>query len=249
MQQVNESPFWSVLSSAYFVPVCFTFYMSLRLGIIFVVPIDQFSDYLWYYLRGVSLASGQGYSERGMATAYWPPGWPGSLGLLFWLFGPSPLVGQLANLMLAAIIFFLVLSLGSGIFVDYLVGRLAIALLSIYPNQIGYVPILATEIFYTALLLLGVTLAVRAQTLARLFLAGVVFGIVTLTKAQTLFLPAVLCAMWWLFAGSRPNFVSWIGRAAVIYAAMAMVILPWTVRNYLIFGEFVLISTNGGAPS
>src|SRR5206468_12248604 len=109
-----------------------------------------------------------------------------------------------------------------------------------------YVPILATEIFYTALLLLAVPLAVRAQTFARLLLAGVVFGIATLTKAQTLFLPAVLFAGWWLFAGSRPHLGSWIGRAAVIYATMAMVILPWTVRNYLIFGEFVLISTNGG---
>jgi len=58
MRQANESLFRSVLSSDYFVPGCFIFYMLLRLCLIFVVPIDQFSDNLWYYTRGIGLASG-----------------------------------------------------------------------------------------------------------------------------------------------------------------------------------------------
>jgi hypothetical protein len=95
------------------------------------VPIDQFSDNLWYYARGVGLAAGRGYSEREIATAYWPLGWPGCLGLLFWLFGPTPLVGQVANLVLAALIFFLVVGLASAVFDDHLVERLAAARLKL----------------------------------------------------------------------------------------------------------------------
>ena len=128
-----------------------------------------------------------------------------------------------------------------------IVGRLTVAILTIYPNQIGYVPVLATETFYTALLLAALVIVVRGgHSVARLALAGLVFGIATLTKAQTLF-SRLFCLR---HGGSPPPAdcacSRAIAKAAVVYAAMALVIVPWTVRNYLVFGEFVLISTNGG---
>jgi hypothetical protein len=246
MRPANQTVLWSVLLDPYFVPVCFTLYISLRAALMFVLPIDQYSDSLWYYARGLTIASGKGYSEGGIATAYWPPGWPGFLGLVFWLFGPSAVVGKMANLALAAMIFPIALGLGSAIFADRLVGRLTVLMLTIYPNQIGYVPVLATEVFYTALLLLAIFLLVRSHSLLSLVLSGIVFGIATLTKAQTLFIPAMLFAVWWVIAGNRLHLFPWIVRAAILYTAMIVVIAPWTVRNYMIFGEFVLISTNGG---
>jgi 4-amino-4-deoxy-L-arabinose transferase-like glycosyltransferase len=246
MRQANESTLLSALSSPYFVPVCFVFYLTLRLTIIVFVPIDQQSDQLWYYNRAVEIASGRGYSERGILTAYWPVGWPGFMGLLFQLLPLSPFTAQIANLVLAAVTFFLALSLGSVLFADKMVGRLTVLILTLYPNQIGYVPSLATEVFYTALLLLAIFIGTRSQGPKMLLLSGVVFGIATLTKPQTLFLPAVLFAAWWFVAPQRRRFLSHVGKATVVYAAMAVVILPWTARNYLVFGEFVLISTNGG---
>ena len=247
MRRANEPMWWSALSSPYFVPACFALYLSLRVGIVIAVPIDQHSDNLWYFARSVALASGQGYSEDGVTTAYWPPGWPGFLGLAFWLFGPSPVVGQMANLIFSILIFFISLSLASAIFADRIVGRLTVAILTIYPNQIGYVPVLATELFYTALLLAALGILMRdGHSVAKLALAGLVFGIATLTKAQTLYLPAFLFAAWWLSAAARLRLLPCIAKAAVVYAAMALVIVPWAVRNYLVFGEFVLVSTNGG---
>ena len=152
----------------------------------------------------------------------------------------------MANLALAAMIFPIALGLGSAIFADRLVGRLTVLMLTIYPNQIGYVPILATELFYTTLLLLAIFILVRSHSLLSLVLSGIVFGIAALAKAQTVFIPAVLFAVWWVFAERRPRLSSWIVRAALVYTAMAIVVAPWTVRNYMVFGEFVLISTNGG---
>jgi hypothetical protein len=119
-------------------------------------------------------------------------------------------------------------------------------MLTIYPNQIAYVPSLTTEVFYTALLLLSIFVIVRDRTPARLILSGVIFGVATLAKAQTLFIPAVLFAVWRVTAKERGPLLSQVGRAAIIYIAMAVVILPWTARNYIALGEFVLISTNGG---
>jgi 4-amino-4-deoxy-L-arabinose transferase-like glycosyltransferase len=221
-------------------------YVAVRLAVILFLPITQFSDSLWYYARGVGLAAGQGYFEGGLPTAFWPPGWPGLLGLLFWLFGPSQWVGQIANVIFAAITFFLTLQLGATFFADKLVGRAAVMVLTIYPNQIGYVPTLATEVFYTALLLLAVFIAIHERLPGRFVLCGLIFGIATLTKAQTLYIPLLLFAVWQLLSKERMGLRSWLTRVALVYAAMAVVILPWTARNYSVFGEFVLISTNGG---
>lgn len=246
MQQADQSALRSALCSPYFLYLCFAVYLLPRLAVVVLLPIDQYSDNLWYFNRGVALAHGQGYSQGGIPTAYWPPGWPGVLGAFFSLFGPSPLVGQIANLVFAALTFPLALRVSAILFADEAVGRLTVLLLAIYPNQIAYVPVLGTEVFYTAALLLAVFLLLRGETSLRFVLSGLIFGIATLTKAQTLFIPAVLLGVWWLTARAPARLISAVCRAAVVYAAMAVVILPWTARNYTIFGEFVLISTNGG---
>jgi len=68
-----------------------------------------------------------------------------------------------------------------------------------------------------------------------------------LTKAQTLFIPALLVGAWWVVARQRGRLFSYVARVAIPYAGMAVVILPWTVRNYMAFNDFVFISTNGRA--
>src|SRR5438270_12952247 len=177
MQRANKSVFRFVLLSPYFVPTCFFLYVGIRLAVVWFVPIDQYSDNLWYYNRAVALAAGHGYSQDGIPTAFWPPGWPGALGALFWTFGPSPWVGQIANLAFAVIVFWLTLRLGSIIFRDGMVGRVAVLILACYPNQIGYVPVLGTEVFYTALLLLAIAVIVGAQNWPTCILSGILFGI------------------------------------------------------------------------
>jgi hypothetical protein len=245
MQQPERSALRSALANPYFPYLCFGVYLLPRLAII-LLPIDQYSDNLWYFNRGVALSHGQGYFQNGIPTAYWPPGWPGVLGLSFWLFRPLPLVGQIVNLVFAALTFPLALRLGMTLFADEAVGRLTVVLLALYPNQIAYVPVLGTEVFYTAVLLLSILVLIRGHTSLQFFLSGLLFGIATLTKAQTLFIPAVLFSVWWLAARGSMSLVPAIGRATLVYAAMAIVILPWTARNYVVFSDFVLISTNGG---
>lgn len=235
-----------LIDSPYFVPVCFAVYIGLRFAVIVWVPIEQHSDELWYYNRAVALAAGQGYSEHHVLTAYWPVGWPALLGIVFWFTGASPVVGQMVNLVCSAAIFVLTLHLGAVLFRDKLVGRLSVLILTVYPNQIAYVPILGTEVFYTALLLLAVDLTVAGGGWRRPAAGGVTFGIATLTKAQTLFIPAVLLAGWWAAGGRSGRSFSRLGRAAAVYAAMAVVILPWTARNYHVFGKIIPVSTNGG---
>lgn len=127
--------------------MCFAVYLGLRFALIAWVPIQQHSDELWYYNRTVAVAAGQGYSEHQVLTAYWPVGWPGLLGIVFWLVGSSPFAGQMVNLLCSAAIFVLSLRLGAVLFRDGLIGRLSVLILTICPNQIAYVPVPGTELF------------------------------------------------------------------------------------------------------
>jgi hypothetical protein len=226
-------------------PWCFLLYMGLRIAIILVASVHQSSDFLWYYTEGISIAAGKGYWQDGVPTAYWPVGWPGLLGVLFRVFGPYAIVGKLANLVFAALTFLLTAALARRFLGDRLVARIAVLLLAVYPNQIAYIPALATEPFYEFLLLLAVWLLSK-ERLGWGLLAGLVFGVASLTKAQTPPLPVILLCGVWLLSKPRPGIAALVPRLAAVVGAMILVVVPWTIRNYEAFGAFVPISTNGG---
>ncbi len=69
--------------------------------------------------------------------------------------------------------------------------------------------------------------------------AGLLWGLAVLTRETVLyFLPfAALWLAWRRPGGGR--------RAAVLVGTALLVVLPWTVRNYLVFETFVPVSTAG----
>ncbi|MFL5283237.1 MAG: hypothetical protein ACJ8AW_20165 [Rhodopila sp.] len=200
-----------------FWPVCFGCYMALRIATLFIQPLEQSSDFLWYYQRAMEIASGAGYADGGVLTAFWPVGWPGFLGILFTLAGPSALSGQIANLIFSMGVFVLTAMLGSAIFRDQLVGRVAVLILTFYPNQIGYVPLLSTEVFYQFLLLLIVFLLIQDRLLTTL-LAGILFGMASLTKTQTLLIPLLILPCMLAAAPSLQSLRKAVKTIALIYA-------------------------------
>jgi 4-amino-4-deoxy-L-arabinose transferase-like glycosyltransferase len=234
-----------IVSARGFLPICFVFYMATRSLVLFIRPLEQSSDFAWYYERALEIASGSGYAERGVLTAFWPIGWPGFLAALFTITGPSLLAAQTANLVFAALVFALSALLATSLFQDRMVGRVAVLILSLYPNQIGYVPLLSTEIFYEFLLLFGIYLLMQKRLFTAI-LAGFVFGIGTLTKTQTLLLPVFVLFCVFVIEPSKSAFVRLIKVTCAVYIIMLLVILPWTYRNYKVFEAFIPVSTNGG---
>jgi hypothetical protein len=235
----------NLLYARHYFIACFAIDIALRLAILVLLPIHQTSDFQWYYDRGIEMASGAGYAENGVPTAFWPVGWPGFLGVLFWIFGTSQLVGQIANVVLSAIVFVLTAHIATALTKHPLIPRLAVLALAIYPNQIAYVPLLSTEIFYEALILVSIAL-LSMETIQRGLLAGIVFGIAMLTKAQTLFLPGLVILCAWLQGRPRAAWQRYAALGVAVYIGVALPVVPWIVRNYQIFGAFIPVSTNGG---
>jgi hypothetical protein len=136
--------------------------------------------------------------------------------------------------------------LGRRLFRSELAGRAALLFLAIYPNNIAYVPLLLTEVFYTVLLLAGCWLLIVWRSTAAVVVGGLVFGVATLVKAQSpVVVPLIFAVALARDFDLRQVLHATVKSVAVIAVALA-VVTPWGYRNYQVFGEFVPVSTNGG---
>ncbi len=236
----------ALLARRFFVMGCIVLAIVLRLAWIMVLDVKPISDFGWYYERGRMLAAGQGYSVDAVATAYWPIGYPAFLGLLFWLFGLSVFVAQLANVVLYVGIIALSYLIAKTIFLSEAVARLTLFLLAVYPNHIAYSAILASETPFLLLSLLGVWLLLRARISFQhslIVAAGVVFGLAALIRPPILLLPMLL--LWGCFR-ERQQLVQVLRSGAILYLSLSLILVPWTIRNFAVFKRVVVVSTNGG---
>lgn len=237
---------WEVLDHPRFIWVAFGTYVAFRAALMFLVPVQPTSDALWYYNRAAGLAAGQGYSEQGLPTAYWPVGWPGALAAWFTVFGTSVVAGKLLNLVAAAASFFLTLRLALLMTGSRQVARLSVFVLALYPNNAAYPGLLLSEVWASFLLLSVCWIYLEFRNVPGALAAGLFAGLAVLTKSQLLlFIPFVILldALTERRSGAlRRN----LGRGALLAAAAAVIVLPWTYRNYEVFNAMVPVSTNSG---
>lgn len=246
---VNPSPpalLQRLLLHRRFILVAFALLVLLRLGAI-ALAVTPTSDADFYYSRAASLAAGLGYlANDGHATAYWPPGWPMALSVAFRLLGTSIWTVGLANLAAAALSGWLLLDLSRQVTGSESAASLALLGYAVYPNAVLYTPLALTEVFYTLLLLASCWLLARPgawRTLA----GGLVLGMATLVKAQTLIVvPLVLGIALLRERPILPRLPRTLGRGLAVLALAGAVVLPWSMRNERELGRFVAVSTNGG---
>lgn len=221
--------------------------LALR-GLAILAAVEPSSDAAWYFSRAAMLADGRGYlGDHGAPTAYWPPGWPMALSLVFHLTGPAIWATGLLNLALSALSGWLALDLGRRLFGSEVAGRMGLLLWAAYPNAIVYAPLALTEVFYTTLLLALCWLLVARQGVAATLLAGLVLGLATLVKAQSLVVvPLILAIALWRETGAMRRLPALVGKGLALGALAALVVMPWSLRNQRELGAFVAVSTNGG---
>ncbi|MGH9869368.1 MAG: ArnT family glycosyltransferase [Candidatus Polarisedimenticolia bacterium] len=236
----------SILSPS-FMPLCLLLALGLRVAWVMSVDARPVDDFSWYHARAVDISQGLGLVDEGRPTAYWPAGYPMLLGSLYALFGASVGVAQIANIVMSLATILMTWRIGSRMLGSETAGRLAALLLALWPNQIAYVSLTATEIPFSFVLMLGILLSLRPGAGAGASLAtGVVFGMATMIRPQAALLPAFLIVWRGLFA--RSEHWSWrsLRGAAWLHLGLALTLVPWTVRNYQVFGGFVFVANSGG---
>ncbi len=140
-----------------------------------------------------------------------------------------------------------------------LIGALAVA---VYPAFLEYGGMLMSEPLAATLLSGGVLALFWARDRAEAWpwlVPGATLGALALVRPEYLGV-GVLLAVVVLVAGIRSSLVArratnsnrgsgwgrWLGAAALVLTGMAMVVLPWTVRNVVALDRAVPISTGGG---
>ena len=220
------------------------------------VPQTALIDPARYLGFARNLADGRGYREMltGQPTAYYPPGYPFFLGGLQVLHDRLPLGGSFVFFVGAVQAAVGALLVPLGAFVARRVGSrpaavVAAFVLALYPNLVFHTAVVLGETLYNTLFMAFLAVAVSrrwsgrrltpafaAATAAPLALAIMVRPI------SAVVVPAlVLC--WWLGARDLRVVLRATGALAVVLAA---VMVPWAVRNQIVMGAFVPMSTNTG---
>jgi 4-amino-4-deoxy-L-arabinose transferase-like glycosyltransferase len=235
-------------ASARFFLMAAALFLAPRIGWMLAVDAAPMSDQLWYLERAVGLLNGEGYAVQGQPTAFWPVGYPAFLAGLFAVFGPDIEVAKAANLVLSAIAMAFVYRISRRATGSETAAKAALVLAALYPTLIFYTELLYSELLFMTLLLAGIDLLLGAGEHRRRWIAiaaaGVCFGLASLVKTQGLLLPGVLTGGTLILR--RIGFRQAVLMGLVVYAACLAVITPWTLRNWAVLGQPVLISTNGG---
>jgi 4-amino-4-deoxy-L-arabinose transferase-like glycosyltransferase len=207
-------------------------------------------DTFEYEEQAKSLLAGRGYQRVHLGTPHLAQG-PPLFGFLcaglYWVFGASPLPVILAQIGASALIPVVIARIATGVGLGRGLALVAGALAVVHPGLIVYAVHKLHPLSFDALLLslsvLSVMRLVPASGLGSHVWAGLVLGLATLSRATVaLFaLPAVTWLGWIAPKSGRRRAAAGI---VLFLGTAALIVLPWTARNYLVLHRFVFVTTD-----
>ena len=169
-----------------------------------------------------------------------PPLYPYFVGLVGTLFGSLGAV-KLAQCLVGAALVPALGFAGSRAFGER-AGLVAAGLGAFYPELVWFCAHFWAETLFLALLWWGLERLLAADSglsAGAAVASGVLLGLAVLTRETVLyFLPFAAVWLGWRRRGG------W-RRAALLFAAVLLVVAPWTLRNWVVFRAFVPVSTAG----
>lgn len=214
----------------------------------FLIRDPLLGDAASYHRIAINLLAGNGFAYApDKPSSFWPPLYPFSLAAVLALFGQNLLAARLIQAVWGAIppVVFSWIALKSlGKTQAYLVGFG----LALYPYLIYFGAWLIAEALFMmiySLVFLGAWLFAHRLQVRWLVLTAFFLGLSILAKPSTLFMAPFL-ALWVAFSPVALPLKSRLGHVFILTLVTIAVVLPWSIRNYLVFNHFVLVSSNGG---
>ena len=232
-----------------------------------VVKLPGTFDQLSYHNLALRFVSGHGYTfgepwwpatAADAPTAHWSYLYTGYLILIYKIFGLNPLLARIIQAIIVGILQpYLVYRIGRYLF-NPLTGLAAAFLTAIYTYFIYYSATLMTEPFYIVAILASLFISMHMvrkkpnigheqigmgnqENLWMGLLLGLTLGIAILMRQICLLLvPFVFAWIWWA-SGRR------LWRSLLLSGlTIILMVIPFTISNYLRFDRFVLLNTNAG---
>ena len=239
-----------------------------------VTPLPGVFDQVSYHALALRLLDGHGFSfgegwwpatQANEPTAHWSFLYTGFLAAVYAVSGSNPLVARLVQAVVVGVLQpLLTYRIGSRLF-GPTVGLVSSAVVACYAYFIYYSAALVTEGLFIVALLWTVDAAIRladplrgkAQSIGLggwLELGAALGAAILLRQVVILVVPFVVAWAWRQARVASPLGTGSVGpRAAKLAGAVATSVLvivvcvaPWTIRNWRVFHEFVLLNTNAG---
>jgi 4-amino-4-deoxy-L-arabinose transferase-like glycosyltransferase len=205
--------------------------------VIFMRHYEMRSDAQHYHLIATSIAHGQGFAADypygfDHATAFRPPLYPLLLGGGYFAFGNHIATAQVLNVLIGSTVVLLIAVIAARI-----AGRpaalVAAGIACVFPPLLENDAVPLSEPL-GLLLLLVVTWALLA---GRIAWAGLAAGLLVLTRPSAQLLVPLLALVLWRQVGFR--------RAVAFLVTAIVVATPWVIRNDLVFGRPLIVTSNG----
>lgn len=208
-------------------------------------PLPVTDEFLTYFKIAQNISFGKGFTEDGTTPyLYLPPLFSSLLGGWFFLTGYRTLLSvQLYQSLCIALSVVFTFFLVREIYPRGKASRAAAIWLAIHPSLWTYAVFVRQEptlLLFTTLSSWLTILWFRRPGRGRAALAGGIWGLTTLAKVVTIFVPGLL-VLFWALRRERDGKVP-PTEVLVAAAAFFLVIAPWTTRNYMHFQRFIPVN-------
>lgn len=225
----------------------FTAALLIRAISVFLMPHGEpLPDASIYEGLALRILRGEGYVWHGK-VAYWPPGFPGFLSLIYAIFGHNRDVVRMIHALLGALTCPLIYWYGARS--DELAARANSLLLALSPVNIAYCHVLRYEVLACFLLVTANSLLMAGTSLTQQWLvglgAGLSFGLCGLVRPPTLLIVPVALTTNALLRRKLHHHLDF--RIGIwVSLGVTIVVVPWIARTYALTGRVIPISSNGG---
>lgn len=223
--------------------------LALRLVLVFHATWYPISDTRDYHRFAYSLAHTNSYSQRYEGEtdeyqdltlyAYRMPGYPAFLAAIYTVFEWKPIYAYLGNVVCETITALLLFLLGRKL----LGQEPALIGLGLFSLHVLWTPNLMTESLFTMLFIALVSMIADRKYFRSWPYA---LGMGLTLAAATFVRPIALTLLPILLVGAIRRSRNPVRLSAILLAPLLLFLGAWALRNYLIFDELVLLSTNLG---
>lgn len=228
---------WAILLLALFLRLGYVFYAS---------PEIHWEDEYDYLALSQNIASGAGFVDKyGAPTAFRPVGYPLLLAGFHLLgLGSVPVI-RLIQVFLSVVTVWLTFLLAAH-FINRKIALWAAFFAAIYPYFIFLPTTLMSETWFSLLLLAGSYFYLKSEFHRHRVYAGVsgvLMGLAVLTRPSALVL--IFAILLWTGLRHHFNLRSILPGTALFAGMVAIIIVPWMMRNQVHVGAFQLSSNAG----
>lgn len=218
---------------------------AIRLVALYLLMDTPRGDAADYENIALNIIKGNGFVSTRMGLySYRPPLYPLFLACIFSIFTHSYLILGIFQAIIASITCVLVFRIGEYIF-DEKTGLISSIIVASYPTLVFYSTQLLSETLFILILYLFIyvfyTVTDEPKRIYKWPLLGVLLGLGSLCRP--VIFPFLFFLIPFCFFSREMNLRKWI----LVMGFCLLTIAPWTIRNYRVHGELVLLTTYGGA--